>query len=131
MKILLDTHAWLWMMLEPKRIGPKTRALVADRDNNFMLSLASVWELAIKHAAGRLVLPEEPASYVSSRTRADGVALLPLQLEHVCAAAQLPRHHADPFDRLLIAQASAEAAVLMTHDQHIPRYAIETLDPTL
>jgi PIN domain nuclease of toxin-antitoxin system len=67
--ILLDTHAWLWMMIEPKRIGRKTRALVADRDNTFRLSVASIWELAIKHAAGRLVLPEEPLAYVRTASR--------------------------------------------------------------
>jgi PIN domain nuclease of toxin-antitoxin system len=127
--ILLDTHAWLWMMIEPKRIGRKTRALVADRANTFRLSVASVWELAIKHAAGRLVLPEEPLAYVRSRTREDGVALLPIQVEHVCAAALLPRHHADPFDRVLVAQAQAEDLVLLTHDQHIPLYGVRVRDP--
>ncbi len=131
MNFLLDTHAWLWMMLEPKRVGKKTRALLADPDNAFRLSLASVWELAIKHAAGRLILPEDPLSYVRSRTREDGISLLPTHLEHVCRAATLPRHHAGPFDRLLVAQAQIEDLVLVTHDAHIPLYGGRVRDPAL
>ena len=76
MKVLLDTHAWLWMMFEPQRIGSETRRLVADPNNAFYLSVASGWELAIKHAAGRLVLPEPPLLYIRSSTRADGNSML-------------------------------------------------------
>ena len=130
MNLLLDTHAWLWMMIEPKRLGRKTRALLANRDHRFWLSIASVWEIALKHAAGRLTLPEAPLPYIQSRTREDGIALLPVQIEHVCAAALLPRHHSDPFDRLLVAQAQAEALVLLTHDQNIAQYALAVRDPT-
>ena len=129
MKVLLDTHAWLWMMFEPQRIGSETRRLVADPNNAFYLSVASGWELAIKHAAGRLVLPEPPLSYIRSRTRADGISMLAVSLEHVCKAAALPRHHADPFDRLLVAQAEMEQLLLLTHDHHILAYGIKTLDP--
>jgi len=127
--VLIDTHAWLWMMLEPKRIGKKTRKLISG-DHTFHLSVASVWELAIKHAAGRLVLPEEPLAYVRSRTAADGIAVLPIRLEHACTAARLPRHHGDPFDRMLVAQAQTEDLVLLTHDEDIPRYQVEVRDPT-
>ncbi len=129
MKILLDTHAWLWLLLEPERIGAKTRKLVASQDHAFFFSIASAWELAIKHTAGRLTLPEPPLDYVLSRTRADGIALLSVSLEHVCRAAELPRHHADPFDRLLIAQAEVQDLVLLTHDTNIPRYGISVRDP--
>ena len=79
MKFLLDTHAWLWMMLEPTRIGPRTRVVLAEPDE-FCLSTASAWEIAIKHAAGRLVLPEPPYSYILSRTKADGVRLLGIEV---------------------------------------------------
>jgi len=129
-KILLDTHAWLWMLLEPERIGPKTRKLVASHDHAFFLSIASAWEMAIKHAAGRLTLPVPPLDYVRSRTREDGIALLPVSLEHVCRAAELPRHHADPFDRLLVAQTEIEDLVLLTHDTDIARYRITIRDPS-
>lgn len=131
MKLLLDTHAWLWMMLEPERIGPETRTLVGAGEHTFQLSIASVWELAIKHAAGRLTLPEPPAVYVRSRTRADGIGLLAISIEHACRAAELPRHHGDPFDRLLVAQAELDDLVIITHDRHIPRYGVAVRDPAL
>jgi PIN domain nuclease of toxin-antitoxin system len=128
-KILLDTHAWLWLMLEPERIGPVTRALVESGEHAFYLSIASVWELAIKHAAGRLTLPEPPLDYVRSRTRADGIRLLAISDEHACHAAALPRHHSDLFDRLLVAQAKLDRFTLLTHDGNVARYDVETLDP--
>jgi PIN domain nuclease of toxin-antitoxin system len=128
-KYLLDTHAWLWLLIEPKRIGPKTRAIVRNASNQFSLSIASAWEIAIKHAAGRLTLPEPPLSYIQSRTAEDAVSLLPVRLDHVCAAAELPRHHMDPFDRLLIAQARAEGLAFMSHDEHAPLYDVKVVDP--
>jgi PIN domain nuclease of toxin-antitoxin system len=129
MKLLLDTHAWLWILIEPQRIGPQTAALLAEPGHTFLLSVASVWELAIKHAAGRLSLPEPPLEYVRSRTRADGISILAMSVEHVCRAAALERHHTDPFDRVLVAQAEIEDLVIVTHDQHIPRYGVAVRDP--
>jgi PIN domain nuclease of toxin-antitoxin system len=126
---LFDTHAWLWLLLEPDRVGKKTRSLVLDTRNTFCLSLASAWEIAIKHAAGRLVLPEAPLSYIQSRTAEDGVRILPIRLEHACAAAALPRHHADPFDRLLLAQAQAEECALISHDAVFALYGVRVIDP--
>jgi PIN domain nuclease of toxin-antitoxin system len=116
-------------MLEPERIGKKTRTLITDQKNSFYLSIASVWEISIKHAAGRLTLPEEPLGYVRSRTRANGVALTPIDIELVCKAAQLPRHHGDPFDRLLVAQAQVDSLVLLSHDSAIQKYDVSVLDP--
>ena len=130
MKYLLDTHAWLWLLLDPARIGSKMRKLVTDGKSEFHLSIASAWEIAIKHAAGRLTLPQPPLDYIQSRTREDGVSLLPVRLEHVCVAAELPRHHSDPFDRLLVAQARNEKATLVTHDENIAKYDVKIVDPT-
>jgi PIN domain nuclease of toxin-antitoxin system len=126
---LFDTHAWLWLLLEPERVGKKTRVLVLNRGNEFCLSVASAWEIAIKHAAGRLLLPEAPLTYIQSRTAEDGVRLLPVRLDHVCSAAELPRLHADPFDRLLVAQARAEGMVFISHDQTVARYDVRVIDP--
>jgi len=100
-----------------------------NASNRFSLSIASAWEIAIKHATGRLTLPESPLSYIQSRTAEDSVSLLPVRLDHVCAAAQLPRHHTDPFDRLLIAQAQAEGLTFMSHDEHAPLYDVKVVDP--
>lgn len=129
MKYLFDTHAWLWLLLAPERVGKKTRALVSSGKHDFYLSIASAWEIAIKHAAGRLVLPEAPFDYIQSRTSDDGIGLLSIRLEHVCAASELPRHHADPFDRLLVAQASSEDLTLISGDEAVARYAIRVVDP--
>jgi PIN domain nuclease of toxin-antitoxin system len=103
--------------------------LLASSEHTFHLSIASVWELAIKHAAGRITLPESPLSYVQSRVRADGISLLAISAEHACRAAVLPRHHADPFDRLLIAQAELDSLTLLTHDREIEAYGISVRDP--
>lgn len=129
MTYLFDTHAWLWLLLEPDRVGKKTKALVLDSHNDFCLSMASAWEIAIKYAAGKLELPEDPHSYIQSRTAEDGVTLMPIRLEHVCAAAALPRHHTDPFDRLLVAQAKAERLPLISHDSTLGRYDLTIIDP--
>ena len=129
MTYLFDTHSWLWLLLDPDRVGKKARGVVLDPRNDFCLSLASAWEIALKHAAGRLTLPEPPLSYVQSRTAEDGVRLLSIRLEHVCAAAELPRHHGDPFDRLLVAQARAEKYTIITHDRAFASYDVKVLDP--
>jgi PIN domain nuclease of toxin-antitoxin system len=128
-RYLFDTHAWLWLLLAPKRVGKKTKALVLDGRHEFHLSIASAWEIAVKHAAGRLALPEDPLEYVQSRTRDDGVKLLPIRLEHVCGAAVLPRHHADPFDRLLVSQARAEDLAIISHDENVALYDVRVIDP--
>jgi PIN domain nuclease of toxin-antitoxin system len=126
---LFDTHVWLWLLLAPERVGKKTRALVLNGQHEFYLSIASAWEIAIKHAAGRLELPQAPLDYVQSRTSEAGVKLLPLRLEHVCGAAALPRHHADPFDRLLVSQARSEDLTMISHDENLARYDVRVLDP--
>jgi PIN domain nuclease of toxin-antitoxin system len=82
-----------------------------------------------QHAAGRLELPENPFDYIQSRTADDGVTLLSVRLEHVCDAAALPRHHADPFDRLLVAQASREDLTLISHESAFRRYDVKLVDP--
>jgi PIN domain nuclease of toxin-antitoxin system len=130
MKYLLDTHTWLWLLAEPEKVGKKTTAIVLDEDNELYLSLASAWEIAIKHALGRLTLPEAPARYIESRTADDGVRLLPLRLEHLCGAALLPKHHADPFDRVLIYQAHVESMILVSHDSTFKRYDVNLQDAT-
>jgi PIN domain nuclease of toxin-antitoxin system len=130
-RYLFDTHAWLWLLLAPERVGKRTRALVSSGKHDFHLSIASAWEIALKHAAGRLVLPVPPFDYIQSRTSEDGVGLLPVRLEHICTAAALPRHHSDPFDRLLAAQARAEDLTLISHDEALSLYDVRVVDPAL
>ena len=126
MKLLLDTHAFLWLQTEPERFGPTLDVLV-DGAHELLLSAASSWEIAIKHALGRLPLPASPAEYVPSRARTSGVSLLAVDHADALAVAELPRLHHDPFDRLLVSQARRRGLALVTADHELGRYDVELL----
>jgi PIN domain nuclease of toxin-antitoxin system len=128
-KILLDTHTWLWMMGDPDKLGPATQDLVRSGNHDFHVSIASIWELAIKHALGKLQLPTSPLEFARTRTHDNGINVLAISAEHACHAASLPRHHNDPFDRMLVAQADLEQHVLWSHDDHMVRYRVRVHDP--
>lgn len=122
MKILLDTHCWLWMQVSPGRIAVPARELLAEARTELFLSAASSWELAIKWALGKLPLPEDPAHYVPRCLERQGVLGLPVQHRHALHLSTLPQHHRDPFDRLLIAQAQLEGMTLLTADRRLAVY---------
>jgi PIN domain nuclease of toxin-antitoxin system len=124
MRLLVDTHVWLWLQVAPGRIDAATLALLADPSHDVMLSAASAWELAIKHALGRLVLPAPPAEYVPSRMSRSGISALPVLHAHALRVAELPVHHRDPFDRLLVAQAQYEGLTLVTSDRQLAAYDV-------
>lgn len=126
MRLLLDTHVFLWLQTEPERIGDHL-TLVEDRTTTLLLSAASSWEIAIKYGIGRLPLPEPPERYVPTRMRAIGAEALPIEHAHALAVAALPALHRDPFDRLLIAQAGAAGATILTADPGVAQYPAETL----
>lgn len=111
----------------PNRLSGEARSLVEDQDNELLLSAASAWEIAIKHALGRLDLPEPPARYVPDRMRSSMVEGLQVTHSHALASGSLPSFHRDPFDRMLIAQAMSERLTIMTADEAIYRYPIETI----
>jgi PIN domain nuclease of toxin-antitoxin system len=125
-RLLLDTHVWLWMLASPDRLGD-VRPTLEDQGNELLLSAASTWEIAIRYASGRLALPEPPVSYVPDRIRSTGVLPLPVTTEHTLVAGALPPHHRDPFDRLLLAQAATVGVPLVTVDQQLASYGIELL----
>lgn len=127
MKSLLDTHVWPWLQASPDRIEPGTWAQLEDVSNELLLSAASSWEIAIKYAIGRLPLPVPPNEYGESRMARSGTSGLPVQHGHALQVATLPMHHRDPFDRLLVAQAQIEKAVLVTADRRIDPYDVERL----
>ena len=127
MKFLLDTHVWLWLQASPERIEPATLSQLEDVGNELLLSAASSWEIAIKCAIGRLELPVAPNEYVESRMAQSGTRGLPVQHRHALHVATLPLYHRDPFDRLLVAQARIEEAVLVTTDRQIRHYDVERL----
>lgn len=127
MKVLLDTHIWLWMLSQPDRLGRQTRAIIEDPSTSLLLSAATSWEIAVKNSIGRLPLPEPVSSYVPSRMRQTGVESLAISHSHALQVAALPHHHRDPFDRLLIAQAQLENLPLMTIDGVLRNYDIEVI----
>ena len=128
MKLLLDTHVWLWWNAEPHRLAVFARRQIADARNDVFLSAASVWEMAIKRRLGKLPLPESVASYVSRRLASDDVHSLPVGIEHAAGVEMLELLHRDPFDRLLIVQARYEGLRLLTVDDLVLAYGNTTVD---
>jgi PIN domain nuclease of toxin-antitoxin system len=126
MKLLLDTHVFLWLQSSPKRLGGHL-GIVTDASNELSVSAASSWEIAIKYQIGRLELPEEPDRYVPSRIHMIGAQALAIEHSHALAVGTLPALHRDPFDRLLVAQAQLEGMTILTADEAVARYPVETL----
>jgi PIN domain nuclease of toxin-antitoxin system len=125
-KLLLDTHILLWLHTKRERVGEHL-SLVEDPYNERLFSAAGSWEIAIKHALGRLPLPEPPQRYVPSRMRAIRAIAVPIEHSHALAVAALPPLHRDPFDRLLIAQAQLLDVPILTADAMIAQYPVRTL----
>jgi len=115
------------MQAKSTRLSPQTRALLQDPENQLFLSAASSWEIAIKYALGKLPLPLPPVEYVPSRMETSGTSPLPVQHSHALHAGSLPLHHADPFDRLLIAQAQLENLKILTADSQFEAYEVALL----
>jgi PIN domain nuclease of toxin-antitoxin system len=126
-RALLDTQVWLWMLAAPERLSDSTRALVVAADNELLFSAASAWEIAIKHALGKLRLPEAPEAYVLRLMTRTGVTPLPVYHRHALHVATLPPRHRDPFDRLLVAQAQLENLPILTADRSFELYDVETI----
>lgn len=125
MKLLLDTHVFIWMHGDPDRLSGRARKVLTDADTELRLSVVVAWELGIKVARERLTLPEPLDEYMMSRAHRARMSLLSIDLAHVLEAVTLPPHHADPFDRMLVAQARAEGLTLVTADPWIARYDVE------
>ena len=127
MKLLLDTHVFIWWDSEPARLSSQALALCQDRANTVLLSVASVWEMQIKLQLGKLKLSLPLAEVIESQERINNIEVLPIILAHVLALQNLPAHHKDLFDRLLIAQANVEGAVLISGDPILAKYPVKLL----
>ena len=127
MTILCDTQAWIWIAVAPERFSRRTRVLVADDDNDLLLSAASAWEISIKWALGKLLLPSNPSQFVSKHLATTKTYPLAIEHSHALRVAELPRHHSDPFDRLLIAQAQVENVPVLTADPQFKLYDVEVI----
>lgn len=128
MKLLLDTHVFLWTQSDPERLGGR-QELIEDTDNALLVSAVTPWEIAIKYGLGRLDLPEPPGRYVPDRLRRLDAEAIPIEHAHVLAVAELPPLHRDPFDRLLVAQAKLLDAAIVTSDSRVTQYDVQTLTP--
>lgn len=123
MTLLLDTNVFLWWLDDSPKLGPKARAAIAGRDLVF-ISAATAWEIAVKRASGKLEAPGDIAEWIEQ----GGFIELPIDVGHTVASAELPDHHRDPFDRLLVAQAQLEQMTLVARDDDIDRYDVRLLD---
>ena len=124
MRFLLDTHVWLWLQVSPHRVPPDLLGQLTLADAVY-LSAASTWEIAIKNRLGKLPLPEPPTSYVPERMTRSGTEPLRVEIHHTLAAGQLPLHHRDPFDRLLVAQSRILSLPLVTADERLGAYDVD------
>ena len=123
--LLVDTHVWLWLFTNPERIPRSVRQRLDDGE--LYLSVASIFEIAVKYRLGKLALPQSPAIHVAQRLHEENVQALPIAVEHALSAADLPPHHHDPFDRLIIAQALGETLTLVTGDEKMRAYKVPLL----
>lgn len=124
MRLLLDTHVLLWWLAGDDALPPGMAVAIGDAGSEVFVSAATVWEISIKQALGKL---DFPVDEISEILVAGGFSPLPITVEHARLAGALPRHHADPFDRMLVAQARHEGLTIATVDDSIRRYAVATL----
>jgi PIN domain nuclease of toxin-antitoxin system len=121
-RLLLDTHVLLWWLAD-ERLSAQARQAIGDADNTAFVSAASAWEISIKKALGKLTAPDD----VEQQVESGGFLPLPITIGHGVAAGELDRHHDDPFDRMLIAQARAEGLTIVTRDRVFSDYGVSLL----
>jgi PIN domain nuclease of toxin-antitoxin system len=127
-KILLDTQVWLWLCKSPERLSRRTRRQLEDDRNELLLSAASAWEIAIKYSLRKLPLPLPPAQYITEGLARTDTHPIAIQFSHAIRVAQLPFHHTDPFDRLLVAQAQTEGVPIVSADPKLRAYDVEIIE---
>lgn len=127
MRVLLDTHVFLWWITDDERLSPRAREVMVEGRNTLVLSAASGWEMAIKARLGRLSVAGDFASFLSEQLALNGIDTLPVTMAHALHVYELPAYHRDPFDRLLVAQALLEGIPIVTADPEIARYPVEVI----
>lgn len=127
MRALLDSHAFLWAAEGNARLGTEAESALYAPDSELYLSLVSVWELTQKAAAGKLKLPRPATAYLAAQARENRVALLAPTLAHVARLEQLPFHHRDPFDRMLVAQAQVEGLTIISVEAALRLYEVPVI----
>ncbi len=128
MKFLLDTHIFIWWAEEPARLSPTALTALEDESNDLVLSVASVWEMQIKIQIGKMKLSQSLPALIASQQQTNDLQILPIEYTHVLTLDNLPLHHKDPFDRVIIAQAIAESMTLVSVDTAFPAYPVKLLN---
>ena len=127
MRLLLDTHTFIWYVTDNPRLSANVKRLIEDENNEKLVSIASIWEMAIKHSIGRLNFSLPFMEFVRQQLDVSNIGLLEINLDHIEVVASLPLHHRDPFDRLIIAQSMAEQIPVLSVDAIFDAYAIARL----
>lgn len=127
MKLLLDTHTFIWWDSDPTQLSERVLDICRDSNNTLLLSIATVWEIQIKSQLGKLKLKLPLTELIENQQRINGFQLLSIDLNHVLELEELPLHHKDPFDRLLIAQSNIEEAILLSKDSVFSAYSVQTI----
>ncbi len=127
MKLLLDTHIFIWWADEPEKLSANIFAALEDENNTLILSVVSAWEIQIKYQLGRLSLSQSLEDLIASQQQTNDLQLLPVEFRHRWGLQTLPQHHTDPFDRLLIAQAITEICTLVSADTKFPSYPVNLI----
>jgi len=126
-RVLVDAHVFLWSADEVERLPPAVYDLISDGRTRVVVSVATTWELTMKALSGKLTLPKPPDEHFAEHAERFGCELLPIHQRHVAALQELPAIHADPFDRMLVAQALVEDLDLVTGDEVLQGYPIRTI----
>jgi len=127
MRMLLDTHTFIWAATLDDRLSPKARSLLLDSDNELFLSTASVWEMAIKSSIGKLILNQPIEQTINEQIQVNGLHIINIEPAHALAVASLPWHHRDPFDRLLICQSKLEKLTILGRDSAMDNYDVDRI----
>lgn len=127
MTVLLDTNIFLWILADDERLSSGCRRIYLEAGNDFLLSMASIWEIFIKLGNGKLGLPSPPERFLRDQLRENGIKLLPVRFVHAAKLKDLPKFHKDPFDRLIIAQALTEKLPVLSSDQVFGDYGVKNL----
>lgn len=124
MRLLIDSHALIWFVDQHQQLSPASHAAMSDPTNELLLSAGSIWEIAIKIGLGRLALTEPYLTWMSQALTDLAINVLPITVEYADAQARLPKHHSDPFDRLIVAQAMVEDVSIVSADAGMDAYGI-------
>lgn len=127
MRILLDTHAFLWWVTDDEQLSRRARRLLGDGRNEILFSAASAWEISIKSSLGRVTLPDDAERYIAAQLEQNAFGVLPVRLHHALRVATLPALHRDPFDRMLVAQALVEELAILSRDVRLGGYSVRVL----